>query len=283
MSSSRASLSDISQCADAATIVDQNKSSTCQADESEPFSMAYIGSSRVAGNYLLDTLTIGDCEIANFSFAAATVASASIQHFGSTTGVLGINAAVGKAECLHGGCTKAVKPTISEAMASAGCIGSSSYSLSLDDDNGRSPSILFGGIDTAKFTGPLVTLHTKPHENASLPDRHQKQVLRLAEMTTRLNSTPRRTYKPENGRDAVDIDTGSKGIILPDDWVSSIFSGLQQMSAGRRQKDYPAEMVISCDAIDANVSLDFTLADETERSVQVGIPLRELVVPLGFL
>lgn len=93
----------------------------------------------------------------------------------------------------------------------------------------------------------------------------------------------RRTYKPVQGQDAVDIDTGSKGIVLPDDWVSNIFGSLRQISAGKKTKDHPTEMAISCDDTDAAVSLDFTLADETERSVQVGIPLRELVVPLGFL
>jgi hypothetical protein len=66
------------QFADAATIVDQNKSTTCQVEERPPFSLGYIDSSHVAGRYLLDTLTVGHCEIANFSFAAATVASASL-------------------------------------------------------------------------------------------------------------------------------------------------------------------------------------------------------------
>jgi hypothetical protein len=89
-------------------------------------------------------------------------------------GILGINAAVDKVECGSEGCTEGfAKPTISEAMVSAECIGSSSFSLFLDEDNARRPSVLFGGVDTARFTGPLVTLHTKPHENISIPDRYQ--------------------------------------------------------------------------------------------------------------
>jgi hypothetical protein len=39
-------------------------------------------------------------------------------------------------------------------------------------------------------------------------------------------------------------------------------------------------MLISCDDIDANVSLDFTFADETGRTVHVDIPLRETVILL---
>ena len=262
--------------------VDQSKSTTCQTQERPPLSIQYLDKSAVAGNYLLDTLTVGDCKVPNFSFAAATWASASIQHDNFTTGILGLNAAVGKSECFNGDCTDpgSLKPTISEAMASAGCIGSSSYSLFLDEDNARSPSVLFGGVDTARFTGPLVTLRTKPHANEDLPDRHLSQALRLAKVTARLNGTAQQTYRPAKGRDSVVVDTGAKGIVLAADWVSSIFSGWQQISAARKTSSYGTEMLISCDDIDADVSLDLTFADETARSVQVNIPLREMVVPL---
>jgi len=165
-------------------------------------------------------------------------------------------------------------------MASAGCIGSSSYSLFLDEDNARGPSVLFGGVDTARFTGPLVTLHTKLHANESLPDRHVTQTLRLVKMTTRLNGTAQQTYRPAKGRDAVHVDTGSKGIVVAADWVPSIFNSWQQISATRKTSSYATKMLISCDDIDADVSLDFTFADETARSVQVDIPLREMVAPL---
>lgn len=262
--------------------VDQSKSTTCQADESPPFFIKYVDQSNVAGTYFLDTLAVGDCKVANFSFAAATVASASIQHDGFTTGILGLNAAVGKRKCFGGGCTdpNSVKPSISEAMASAGCIGSSSYSLFLVEDNARDPSILFGEVDTARFTGPLVTLHTKLHANESLPDRHITQTLRLTKMTTRLNGTAQQTYRPAQGRDAVHVDTGSKGIVLAADWLPSIFNDLQHISAGRKTSSYDMRMLISCDDIDANVSLDFTFAGETGRTVHVDIPLRETVILL---
>ncbi|GAB7325281.1 hypothetical protein MBLNU13_g09338t1 [Cladosporium sp. NU13] len=255
---------------------DQTKSTTCQTDERPPFFIQYVDDSRVVGNYLLDTLAVGDCQVANFSFAAATAASASIQHNGLTTGILGLNTAVGKSQCFNGDCTDArlVKPTISEAMASAGCIGSSSYSLFLDEDNARSPSILFGGLDTARFTGPLVTLHTKLHANESLPDRHVRQSLRLAKMTTRLNGTVQQTYRPAKGKDAVSIDTGSKGLVLPDEWVSSIFNSLQHIFVGGKTTSYATKMVISCDDYDADLVVPLGLfnIDTTEALEDYGIP-----------
>ena len=270
------------QYADAARTVDQNKSTTCQVDKRQPFSMEYLDTSNVAGNYLLDTLTVGDCKLANFSFAAATVSTTFVQQNGSMTGILGVNAAIDKTECARGGCKEgSVKPTISEAMVSAGCIGSSSYSLFLDDDNSRGPSILFGGVDTAKFTGPLVTLHTKPHANISLPDRYTKQMLRLTKMTTHFNGTTQRNCKPAKDRDSAFIDTGSKGMILPDHWVQSILNDLRQLSA-RDNSKYNAHgprITVACDDI-ADDSLNFTFTDETGISAQVDVPIRELVRPL---
>lgn len=76
------------------------------------------------------------------------------------------------------------------------------------------------------------------------------------------------------------VDTGSKGIVVAADWVPSIFNGWQQISAARKTSSYATMMLISCDDIDADVSLDFTFADETGRTVQVDIPLRETVIPL---
>jgi hypothetical protein len=104
-------------------------------------------------------------------------------------------------------------------------------------------------------------------------------------MTTRLNGIALQTYNTTKGRDAAYLDTGSKGFVLPDDWISSISDLMQHLSAGGKTKN-PAsttEMVIDCDDMDAEVSLGFTFVDETGSSADVDVPLRELVVPLGLL
>lgn len=49
-------------------------------------------------------------------------------------------------------------PTMWSSLYNGGYIKSRSYSLYLDDVAAQSGSILFGGIDTAKFTGKLTTL-----------------------------------------------------------------------------------------------------------------------------
>ena len=49
-------------------------------------------------------------------------------------------------------------PTVPDALYTGGYIQSRSYSLYLDDVASKTGSILFGGVDTAKFTGDLVPL-----------------------------------------------------------------------------------------------------------------------------
>ena len=61
-------------------------------------------------------------------------------------------------------------PTVPDGLYAGGYIKSRSYSLYLDDVAAKTGSILFGGVDTAKFTGELVTLgvpvNTRP-QNAN--------------------------------------------------------------------------------------------------------------------
>jgi hypothetical protein len=104
-------------------------------------------------------------------------------------------------------------------------------------------------------------------------------------MTTRLNGTALQTYETTKARDAAYLDTGSKGFVLPDDWVSSIFNDLQQLSAGGKtnRHAYAMETVIACDDMDVDVSLEFIFGDEAGSSAHVDVALRELVIPLGLL
>ena len=57
-----------------------------------------------------------------------------------------------------------ITPTVPDALYQTGDIGSRSYSLYLDDVVEQKGSILFGAVDTAKFSGDLVTMATVKHQ-----------------------------------------------------------------------------------------------------------------------
>lgn len=53
-------------------------------------------------------------------------------------------------------------PTIYQEMVTQGIIDRSAYSLYLNDEEAFTGSILFGGVDSTKYTGDLVALPLQP-------------------------------------------------------------------------------------------------------------------------
>jgi hypothetical protein len=200
---------------DIAGIVDSARSSTYRRSTYQPFNISYFDDSAMFGENAFDTVTIGDCSLSNFSFAVANdINDTAATVRGTQMGILGISAKEGKEECGHINCTdRSTMPTISEAMVSAGRIESNSYSILLDDSSSQTGSILFGGIDIAKFTGPLTTLRTTPDKRG----QYSRQQLRLSTVTTHVNNSATRSFGSADNSIAVLLDTGSGGMSLPSD------------------------------------------------------------------
>jgi hypothetical protein len=235
----------------------------------------------MTGEYGLDTIIVGDSSLTNFSLAVAdSVNDNASKQRGTQVGVLGIDHKISKTECHKRDCMKLpVAPTLSEAMVSAGHIQSNSYGISL----GSSGSIVFGGVDTAKFTGPLVTLQTVPDEsNSTLRGQYTRQQLRLTSTKTCVDGVPRRNFTI--ARTAAVLDTGNGAIRLPSDWLEDIYRDMQIPKAAHADSLLP---LIPCDSVKSNFSLEFTLADNTGdsgSSIKIAVTLRDLVVPVrnGF-
>jgi hypothetical protein len=71
-------------------------------------------------------------------------------------GDLGIGYPTGESQVENEG--KAVYNNIPAQMVAQGLINSNAYSLFLNDLNASTGNILFGGVDTARYNGPLATL-----------------------------------------------------------------------------------------------------------------------------
>lgn len=227
-------------------------------------------------------MIVGDCSLSNFSFAVADEFYGTVNDLrGTTLGILGINTKIGKSECQQKNCTEDyVKPVISDAMVSAGCISSSSYSLYLNNSETQSGGILFGGVDTAKFKGPLITLRTTPSGSNHLGSgQYAAQQVRLTHLTVHANATAQLNLSLARGNDAVLLDSGSEGLLLPSDWALRIYDEVQ---IPRRVTDELRPLgipIIPCDSISADHSLEFALADDAGSSIHVSMPTRDLVVP----
>lgn len=159
----------------------------------------------------------------------------------------------------------------------------------MDDRSSRTGSIVFGGIDTAKFTGPLITLHSKPEEeDPVLRGQYLFQQLQLANFTTRINGSldgnyslvqsanATNTSRLETANMTATLDSGANAIVVPDSWVETLMSQMP-INLNLSQK-YRAPLTF-CDDAEADVSLIFTLQDEPGHSVTIEVPFHELVAP----
>ena len=130
--------------------------------EKEPkapsFYSAYADGSQESGFFANDHIAVGATTLENVTFGVASSVQVSpgIKN-GPQNGIMGVSYIDGQ-NAPYGRNLSFEYPTIPKALYDSGDAASYSYSLYLnsnEDDNG---SMLFGGVDTAKFVGELKTL-----------------------------------------------------------------------------------------------------------------------------
>lgn len=111
------------------------------------FSFSYMDDTSVSGNYVQDTVQIGDYVINDYVIALANKTS-------SPYGVLGIGFS-GKVALIK---SDFIYPNLPQRLKDDGLIKKNLYSLYLNNINADLGLVLFGAIDTAKIDGELTTV-----------------------------------------------------------------------------------------------------------------------------
>jgi len=181
---------------------DHTKSSTYELVETDGFSIAYLDGGTAEGDYISD----------DFRIAGTTIKALQMGHVSKTvrgTGILGIGYSTNEA-------TRKRYPNLIDQLTAQKVIGVKAYSLYLNDRRSTSGSILFGGIDTNKFVGPLhivpilksfgLSVHTSfeiaftglsvTYSNGSTAEINQP-LFELAELPAILDSGSTLSYLPE--------------------------------------------------------------------------------------
>ncbi|KAH8805375.1 aspartic peptidase domain-containing protein [Xylogone sp. PMI_703] len=192
-----------------------NKSSTYKylnSDFVSNFGFADQGQgSGASGDVATDTFVIEGATLKNQQFAIA---------YGNPTisaSILGIGYAAGENQVYAK--PNVISPSYDNfplSLAKQGATNLALFSLWKDTVDGHDGAVLFGGIDTAKYTGDLTTLATQPREG--FPNITAFDVLLNGVALDGNSSFP----KGSTGSVPVVLDCGTAYTILPDDWVTPI-------------------------------------------------------------
>lgn len=216
-----------------------------------------------SGFYFNDTVTFGNnVKVPNITIGLATYAFDNTGLMG--VGMRSLESAVQSGESQDG------YSTVVDSLVSAGLIQRAAFSLWLNDLDASSGSILFGGVDTDKYTGNLVGLPIQIDSAAGIYDRYLVTLTSVSisdDAGTRLLSDPSLSV-------AALLDSGTTSTILPDDVAKAVWGGLGALVAG------PNQQLVPCNLKNTNASLIFGFGGQGGPSISV--PLSQMINNAGI-
>lgn len=111
------------------------------------FSIEYVDGTEINGDWVTDTVTIGSAAVTNQQFAYTNAEASN----GLNNGVFGIGFESDES-------TSSEYTNVPQNLKNQGFISQNAYSLYLDDIDANTGTLLFGGIDEAKYSGSMAVL-----------------------------------------------------------------------------------------------------------------------------
>ena len=218
------------------------------------FLIKYADGSQAAGDYAKDTVTLGNLALQDVQFGIGYDSS-------SSQGILGVGYQINEALI---GTTGKTYTNVPQQLVDDGVISANAYSLYLNDLDASTGSILFGGVDTAKYNGDLLTVPIIQEQGA-----YQEFVVALSGLTANGES-----LVSESDALGVLLDSGSSLSYLP----SSIADKLFDIFNARYSSDAGAA-IVSCDLAiqNPNVNVEFSFS-----GANISVALDELVLLNGY-
>ncbi|KAI1361817.1 aspartic peptidase domain-containing protein [Xylaria arbuscula] len=241
---------------------DYEKSSTLE-EINDQFQISYVDGSHSTGDYIGETFGIGNIKLTNVTMGLGLDTDISY-------GLVGVGYALNEASVSQ---TRQIYDNLPVVMRNEGHIKTNAYSLWLNDLDASKGNILFGGIDTEKYTGDLVRVNVD--EDARAQNFTSFQV-RLTSLEAHSSS----------GDDAltsasfpipVVLDSGTTFSYLPTDIVTEIW---QEVGAEYTvvSSDGSAVPLLPCDFGSSGNYFSFGFGGEGGPVIKVGMD--ELVIPV---
>ncbi|TVY59715.1 putative aspartic-type endopeptidase opsB [Lachnellula suecica] len=239
---------------------DHSSSSTFSVVEQDGFNISYVDGTGVAGDYFSDMFAIGGATVKGLEMGLAS--SGTIGQ-----GIMGIGYNTSEANIDTGNGT--VYPNLPNQLVDEGLINSLAYSLWLNDLDSSTGSILFGGIDTDKYSGNLISVDV-------YPTTRSKQVVSFTVAFTSLSATSSSgtdVLTPSDYAEAAILDSGTTITLLPDALAEMVFEEL-----GALYEESLGAAVVPCSLANKNGTLNFGFGGSGGPVISVGVD--ELVLPL---
>ena len=214
------------------------------------FNVTYTDTSGASGDYATDTLRIANLTVQNFQFGIGYKSNTpqSILGIGYPTNEAGPNR-VGQQPYNN----------LPAAMAGTSVIGANAYSLYLNDLEANAGSILFGGVDAAKYNPPLLTVPVVKESQT-----YAEFIIAL----TALGQNGQQGSIASGQAIPALLDSGSSLTYLPDNLVNGIYAAY-----GAQYNAQTGAATVDCNLMNTQGSVDFTFS-----GVTVSVSNAELVL-----
>jgi len=217
------------------------------------FNISYVDGSGSSGDYVTDVFRIGGASLQNQQLGVGYVSS-------SEEGILGIGYPTNEAILQY---SRQPYVNVPQHMMQSGLINTNAYSLWLNDLDASKGSILFGGVNTEKYTGSLQTLPIIAEQGV-----YAEFIIAL----TGVGYNGQENSIASNLNTAALLDSGSSLMYLPNDVTASIY----RMTGAKYNQDYGAAF------IDCNMRYNDTTIDFTFSSPTIRVSMSELVLVMGY-
>ncbi|OKL55519.1 hypothetical protein UA08_09198 [Talaromyces atroroseus] len=226
------------------------------------YNATYAGGTTALGTYATDTLGLGSATVKDFQFVVVDESSANV-------GIAGVGYNISTYTASHEG---KVYSNLPYALTSSGITASTAYSLFLNSASASTGTILFGGVNKAKYSGELQTLPIVPEYN-----EYPSLAIALTEITINNGSStnPTTTNLPLS----VSLDSGTTDTLLPEALAYEIYTALNATYVKEVNYAY-----VDCDQAtntDANVTYSFSGATITVSMSELVLDGTEKGFPEG--
>jgi hypothetical protein len=218
------------------------------------FNISYVDGSGSTGDYATDTFRFGDVTLDKQRFGVGLVST-------STQSILGIGYPLNEASVQFA--NDVTYANVPQNLMNNGYISSNAYSLWLNDLDASTGSILFGGVNTDKYSGTLQTLPI-----VKIRGYYAEFIIAM----TAVGANGTVGSIASDIATAVILDSGSSLTYLPTDITRSIFKNV-----GASYSSSQGVAFVDCDLANSDATLDFTFSSPTIR-----VPMNELVILAGY-